>query len=273
MENDDDVQLGEFDGSVREASSSPSDVEADREDLEDPKSGPGTSFEVQDELQDQFTNQPLATPLAADGLPDMGVDRHDDGVAPPFTYDTCVCIEDDRKWAELWDDEGDSTWRKLHPLYQQFDVRSRYDVKGDPRVRRVFEKATVVFKFGVAHVLVNGAAVFVRPVRPVCDFYRVQVFATPRTKPGTFGHRDVHPNCTARRSIGGAYLSLKDEAVYACQHRFPRDEASDRLYQLGATKRLAAMPHRTLVPAFGSDGETTVLTEEQDPWTTNRIWR
>jgi hypothetical protein len=70
----------------------------------------------------------------------------------------------------------------------------------------------------------------VRPIRERCKHYKRQVFAKRGIDPGEFGHYDLYRNCVARRSVGGAFLTVKDEAVYACEYRDPPDEATVKKY-------------------------------------------
>jgi hypothetical protein len=92
----------------------------------------------------------------------------------------------------------------------------------------------------------------VRPLREQCIHYRSQVFANDDepdvTRPG---HRIVFSNCMVRRSVGGAMMSLRDEAVYACEHRHPPDPESVRRHITDWNKeRLAAARHLVRVDMF-----------------------
>ena len=44
--------------------------------------------------------------------------------------------------------------------------------------------------------------------------------------PSEPGHRIIFRNCTIRRSVGGAFMGLRDEAVYACDYRNPQDPST-----------------------------------------------
>ena len=75
------------------------------------------------------------------------------------------------------------------------------------------------------------------------------------------GHRIVFSNCMVRRSVGGAMMSLRDEAVYACEHRHPPDPESVRRHITDWNKeRLAAARHlvrvRHVQPAPGDPPDT-----------------
>jgi hypothetical protein len=53
-----------------------------------------------------------------------------------------------------------------------------------------------------------------------------------------------------RRSVGGAFMSLRDEAVYACDYRNPPSLASSKLLDETDASILQKSANRTLVPLF-----------------------
>jgi hypothetical protein len=76
----------------------------------------------------------------------------------------------------------------------------------------------------------GGTWVPVRPKRERCKYYKRQILLNDDKKDGEFGRQHICRNCTMRRSIGGAFLSLRDEAVVACDYRDPPDEESVRVH-------------------------------------------
>ncbi len=172
----------------------------------------------------------ILVPSPIDGLPVPMNEGFEPAVAPPFTIDNVVCVEDDRTWVEIE--------RKL------LDI--------------VFESSRVELREGVAHVTLTNEEqdyfyhnyVFgsesdksalpthvdrnapelrfmrVVPVRARCEYYKRQVFNLDGEK----DHRIVFRNCTIRRSVGGAFMSVRDEAIYACDYRSPSDPISTKKY-------------------------------------------
>lgn len=292
-ENSPDPVSGEKDDS----SPAPEDCSVSVGDAARVAKEPG-AFEPEDKFHGAWQPETLVTTLASDGLPDMSVGDPTGDAPPPLTYDTLVCIEDDREFVEVWledvarghrkywkriDSEIKEPWLTWLLKRSQGDglpvghlLRSRY-VNGLEMERRVFKADAVRKAYGCYEVHFNGEGdrpdkyVLVRPKRPVCEHYRVQIFAKSGSSPGEPGHLDIHRNCMARRSIGGAHLGLTDEAVYACQHRSPRDPHSEKYMRDRDLVTLRTKPHTTLVPFFGMPGEERVL--EKDPYSLDNVFR
>lgn len=196
-----------------------------------------------------------------DGLPVAMDQAHELQEAPPFRYDTFICIEDERTFVEIFLDESEPLW-KQDPKIQRSLIEKvqgalgrsirfaeRYLSDGSEAKRRSFDAAAVRVAFGVPYVLVNNEIVFVRPARPRCEHLRRQVFNVSGTPEGEPGHFVVFRNCAARRSVGGAMMSLRDEAVYACEHRSPPDlESARRHIDEPDRRRLERVPVR--LPMF-----------------------
>jgi hypothetical protein len=82
----------------------------------------------------------------------------------------------------------------------------------------------------------------VRPVRVRCEFYKRQVYANDDVADkGDFGHSIVFRNCTMRKSVGGAFLSLSNQAIYACDYRSPAHPESVQKHLDEKDKRRLAM--------------------------------
>lgn len=207
---------------------------------------------LQDELSEAFVAEPLQMVISpVDGLPIPGDESSTLAEAPPFSIDTVVCIEDERTFVELFGDEV------IVPAESpnSFIVvdRTRYTPKGEERPRMTFAPDRVVTRWGRKFVELSGPewqavhdemledmpagktmAVFdstpfmgVRPARERCAFYKRQVFSNDdQPDPRSLGHHIVFRNCTARRSVGGAFMSLRDEAMHACDYRDPPEPKS-----------------------------------------------
>lgn len=194
------------------------------------------SFRPRDVIDEMFVSEPIPIVIdPIDGLPKPVDDFHRSNLAPPFSHDSLVCIEDDRVFVEIFDEElSDSPRPQIGRARILVETRSAWTDDGSPTERREFSPSQVVEKWGVHWVpseSIEGGWLQVRPIRPACVHYRRTVFCADPTIPiGEFGYGDLHRNCQARRSVGGAFMSLRDEAVYACEIREPRDPKSELVH-------------------------------------------
>lgn len=228
---------------------------------------------IREELLETFSPQPIVTvPSAHDGMPIPAQESTQLALAPPFTRETVVCVEDDTEYVELFSDEllefrgwnpsteqpllycGDTViWGDLH------EARCRFDTDGTPRKRERFSPEQVVKRFGVfvARYERDGrtAHLAVRPRRERCEFMQRQVMANDeQPNRDDFGHYVRYYNCTKRRSVGGAFMSLRDTAVYACDYRRPNDPDSiEQFLDSFDRKRLGEKRHLEMVPLFNLD--------------------
>jgi hypothetical protein len=184
-----------------------------------------------------------------------------------------VCIEDERQFVEVFDEE--SAGFRSGPAARVI-FRSMYDRDGAANERIVFAKDRVVEKYGHRVVLLRddeanviatsrGAVTAggdgpsyaaVRPIRERCKHYLRQVFNnSEQPDRNRHGHLVLYRLCAARRSTGGALMSVMDEAVYACDLRTPRHIESEEQYLDNADrKRLKDKAHEELVPLFNLKG-------------------
>lgn len=221
-----------------------SEVSAKVGELSDPAEETPVSFyeQVQGAYEPRFE---VWVP-GSDGMPVPAGESSDTIDAPAMSYEAFVCIADERQYVEVFADE-------LHAILQDPDrsfeparikalgskhtqhtptltvkLRPTWDNGGRERERRVFDPKRVEKRFGLTLVQLtaeemqpqDGSHLLVRPVREQCIHYKRQLFQEAQSFMRTYR------NCTARRSNGGAYLSLDDEAVYACDYRSPKDQAS-----------------------------------------------
>lgn len=261
-------------------------------------------FTIMDELHEQLRVDPMPVMIdPIDGLPHpVTKDNHP---APPFTYDTVNCVEDDRVYVELFADElagkgwfpndpdvgthlrdihyreeveyrdvpaTDDAWETAPSAIRfvesysgrafTFLVRCRFDPDGRERRREQFEPKEVESRHGMFVVIPEGeeqaVGVPVRPIRERCRNYKRMCMANDdQPDPTAFMHFIVFRNCMARRSVGGAFLGLRDEAVYGCDHRDPPDTVTVNKHLDGPDRRkLVNRPDLELVPLFGLDGDT-----------------
>lgn len=251
------------------------------------RSGPvhESEYRPSDELDDAFSLESLATPIAPDGLPDHGADEYS-GDVHPFTLETMCCIEDRSAYVELfagelgargmcrWDSkDGQETWAvnaagSMPFIFKstKLMVRERFAEDGSENDRAHFGPAIVKRMFGVLVASLNDSVgVPVRPVRERCVYYKRQHFGRDGTVRGEPGHNIIFRNCThpARRSIGGAAMSLRDEAIYGCDYREPADPKSCAWMNEHDDTKIEKRPDLTRVPMFALAGDEVRLKESK----------
>jgi hypothetical protein len=211
-------------------------------------------FLVADELAESFPIEPIRGFIAPDGLPTFEMSEPSATEAIPFTYETVVCVEDDREYVELFEDElSASAWAQ--DAIDAAAVVCQFDSDGNRETRRVFRPDEVEERWGHDFVEVAGDLVPVRMRRERCVHYKRQVFSNDEiSDPNAFGHRIVFRNCQARRSNGGAYLSLRDEGIYSCDYRSPADAPSVTRQDDIDGAKLRDRPHQLRLPLFGMPG-------------------
>jgi hypothetical protein len=170
-----------------------------------------------DELDDAIQPRPEVWVINPnDGLP-SAVDDVGTAAAPPFTYENVVCIEDDREVKVFLGD--------------------------DPRHWPSSEATTD--KHGLMYVSDDGKKIRVVPVRRQCEHYQRMV-TRAEDNPDV---QIIYRHCTARRSVGGAFMSLRDTSVLACTMRSPRDLPSEKKYLDDPEKeRLRSKRHLEMAP-------------------------
>jgi hypothetical protein len=234
------------------------------------------------ELDDSFLAEELVTPIGEDGLPDHSADGAPKGTHP-FTIETVCCIEDDRSYVELFEEEFLPRLHDDHPALGHgaglvpFEIRiaranirmrERFTNTGQEKDRRVFEPEEVERLWGeLFGVPVSGDLVPVRPARERCKYYARQHFANDESpgQPDEFGHNIILRVCThpARRSIGGAGMSLTNEAIYGCDLRDPHDAKSVEWLDRHDSNKIRNRPDRVRLPLFQLDGDEVVEQDEE----------
>lgn len=186
-----------------------------------------------------------------DGLPTPLNNSASLETAIPFTRD-CVCTSDDSKWVSLYSDELPSVvWAKKFEIFGPVSVLEQYTFDGTEQARIVFDRSDVKYAWGMPYCVEDGICYMVRPIRPQCVHYRRQCWANDEQKNAeTFGHLVFTRSCMARRSVGGAFLSVSNECAYACEFRDPPDPASiEKWIESRDRKRLDGGPPE-MVPLF-----------------------
>lgn len=230
-------------------------VEGDRAEAD------GPSFK--DEIFDAYSPEDeMMVPHPVDGLP---VPAHEassgTAYAPPFTHDHVVCVEDDRAYVEMFNEE-----LILHGMRDEtFFRRNRFDAEGVQLERKTFTPDRVTERWGQKVVELSDEErvelnvspthkfIAVRPIRERCRYYSRQVLSQDGVPEGEVGHQIIFRNCMIRRSIGGAFMSVRDEAVYACDYRDPPHSESIKKLDERDNDRLRSNAHKVMLPLFRKD--------------------
>jgi hypothetical protein len=242
-------------------------------------------WNIRDEVEDAYApEQTLMVSSPVDGLPIPAQERSSRNLvlAPDYSY-AHVCIADDREYVELFRQEVDA--RGISTLETEnvsMLLRGLYLNDGTEADRARFPKERVVRRWGHAFVVLTETEaetlhqrekvdddtavepspqtwfddvtvlLAVRPRRERCECYKRQLFNhdghAPTEKSGKLPFANcIHP---ARRSLGGAAMSLRDQTVYACEYRSPPDpESVARELDQRERERLATEVE--MVPLFG----------------------
>lgn len=199
-----------------------------------------------------------------DGLPVPADERSDLAMAHPFTRETVVCVEDDTSYVELFAEELEERgFLAETPTVFVSDTsfsanirvgaRSQFDSETGKYVeRRSFEPDEVLQRFGVLVAERDGETLAVRMKRERCKHFKRQVMANDDVpSPKEPGHLLRFYNCTIRKSVGGAFMTLRDEAVYACDYRSPGDPSTVEKYlDSFDRRRLNGKLHLELIRPF-----------------------
>jgi hypothetical protein len=188
------------------------------------------------------------------------------------------CIEDKRQYVELFEEEllargwkkGWFRWQTPEGRRLGLTARSRYTSRGKPRTERHLFRPDEVYLLwdATAATLNDGRAVAVRPLRERCVHYRRQHFANDHhPDPHEPGHNIIFRNCNhpARRSIGGASMSLRDDAIYGCDYREPFDDECVKWLDRHDDGKIETRPDLVRLPMLGMAGDEVRLKETPTP--------
>lgn len=218
-------------------------------------------FEVMDQIHDGFPIEPIPVVMAEDGLPDVITPDPAAAEAVPFTFDTQLCIADDRRFVEVF--YGELPVRPSGTVSAHLRDRARFNPDGTERPRREFDPDDVVVRWGVEVVELGDGFLPVRPRRRKCRHYKRQVFSNDsQPDPEQPGHQIVFRVCAARRSNGGAFMSVSNEGIYACDFRDPPDPSSTQKQDEKDRRKLVDRPDRTRLPLFGGSGDAIVQDDQ-----------
>lgn len=220
-----------------------------------------------DEVQEEFKPGPILKVTAADGLPtNYALPAESD--IPVLSPETLVCMGDFSKFVlrgifgdvvaefEPADVECSPSgrWRarKLLVLERMHMELQRVRQYGADNGITVSDNDGQLLALLLAQVnpnqAMNNAWVEVFPVRPVCKHYARQLTQFDLNAQAKVMLRV----CAARRTTEGAFMSLRDRAMWACDLREPHVPSST-LDEFDARK-MQEGTHREYVPMFQNAG-------------------
>ena len=241
-----------------------------------------SEFQGSDEVHESFPIEPIRAFIDVDGLPNFAMPTPEQTEAIPFAYETVICVEDDRAYVEVFEEEVVARgWQHRrdglgvppgtdHLI--EVELRSRFARDGVEHERRSY-KPEDVHRLWDTDLIKMGESSWlpVRMRRERCKFYKRQVFSNDEVpNPEEFGHKIVFRNCSARRSNGGAFLSLRDEGIYSCDYRLPFDAPSVGVQDKIDAKKLRDRPHTIRLPLFGLPGDDVHLEDTTNERNTSR---
>jgi hypothetical protein len=189
---------------------------------------------VDDSLYEPFEPGQMKFSIDQDGLAGVQLPQGDVPVAPPLTPDTLVCMADTSSFVIR------NEWGEVLVTFNPDEVKraadGRWYVTGK-QLRELFEA------WGEAP---NAAALWLRLELPsrtrpenLRDEDRVEVFPRrPQCKNYARQMTDLQDNsdvtmverlCTVRRDASGTQFGLRDQQLFACELRSPRDPVSEAL--------------------------------------------
>lgn len=196
------------------------------EETEVPEEGAGpddTEWDAFDEIFDDYKPTGKRV-IAEDGLPTVAdTDASEDDI-PPLSLETLVCMGDRSEFV-VRDEQGEIA-RRFRPdeISRKPDGKWYYY----PPVTwwtYIWIAFSCLFVFGW-FLRKNWRPVQVEPIRPQCKHYVRQVGQMSENPTSKLHYR----LCAARRSIEGAFMSVRDTGFWACTLREPRDLISEEKY-------------------------------------------
>lgn len=220
-----------------------------------------------DEIQDDFNPGPVTKVTAVDGLPTYAPPQASTDI-PALSPETLTCMGDFSKFvlrgifgdivAEFdpadvecspsgrWRVSKQSVLAKLQMEMQR--VRQYADDHGLDAPDDDEQLLVQLLASAHSEIAVNNAWVEVFPVRRPCKHYARQLTQFELNAEAKVMLRV----CAARRTTEGAFMSLRDRAMWACELREPPAESSVLLDDFDAAK-MREGARRECVPIFSQD--------------------
>lgn len=192
----------------------------------------------------------------ADNLPQVtSVASMEDTRAPGLDPDTFVCMVDESQWVvnhslpDVWFvlDASELDHVTVHPRTGERSIAVKHlNQEHANMCWRLFE------------VYAKLETLQVTPIRQQCVHYK----RVMTDFEGQAEITSVERSCSAQRTEGGEYVSLRDTRVYACEHRAPRDFVSEKRLREFDARRIAESKRSE--EEFDVEGELAALKAPTD---------
>ena len=250
------------------------ETEVPRED-----SGDGEEdFSPFDEVDEDFKPGPMHLELGSDGLPRQ-IDQTTESDIPALSKETLVCMGDYSKFVIR------NRWGSIIAEFEPMDVdrsptgwwrvktslaleraklalqRERKASKGngkeeDPNsddyllgaLASQFVRMRHEDGYGVQAPPYSDEWFTVEPLRPPCVHYVRQKVSLPENAL----HKMYARLCAARRTTEGAFMSVRDQGIWACDMREPRDTTTELQLEEFDAKKIQEGAQRTHLNVFES---------------------
>jgi hypothetical protein len=215
-------------------------------------------FHPFDEIDEDFRPTPAVHVLGADGLP-LTVDQTTASDIPALSVKSLICMGDFSKFV-LRDE-----WGHVCAEFVRSEVtrmpNGKWTVSGGV-ARRVDGVKAII------GVPAEGEPVEVEPIRPQCRHYVRQKTSFALNAQ----HSQFSRLCSARRTTEGAFMTVRDVAVGACDMREPFDAESSKVLDEFDALKIEQGTSRELLPIFQGMGiferkfdAATKKQDQQDP--------
>lgn len=240
-------------------------------------------FSPFDEVADGFANEPLQKVIGPDGLP-TPVDPGQRSDIPPLSLKSLVCMGDFSKFvlrgafaeviAVFSPEEVErapcGSWRAKRAFVLDkaaLEVKRMraylQERKDEPQVAELLAQTDEdMFFHALEHwavargtrYVVNRDWIEVEPIRPPCRHYVRQISQFEYNPENDV----VIRLCSARRTTEGAFMSVRDRKIAACDMRAPRDLESEKIiddFDARKIKQGMEREYFSIFSGFGPSGK------------------
>lgn len=183
-------------------------------------------FHPFDEFREDYKPSAIKKVIASDGLPTYHAPVSNNDI-PPLSPETLVCMGDFRKFVQR--DKWGIITKEVEPSEVTRAPNGDYYVTNPE----------------------TGIKSKVEPIRPPCKHYVRQMVSFEFNA----DHDSIKRLCAARRTTEGAFMTVKDTKVSACDMREPKHIESEKLIDEFDDKKMKQGQERTFTSIFNTEVE------------------
>lgn len=202
-----------------------------------------TEFTAADEYHEAFGSPQIQRVIDDDGMPTPVINEaNEDAHAPAFLP------EENQVCAAIWSEfvMRDYEWGEIIARFAPEKVTRTPNGKFRADLKDASWTHDKIRDFAP----IEHDTVEVEPIRRQCEHYLLQLRPPPPSMAHILKYGELNRYCTARRSVAGAFLSLKDDAMRACSLRSPPDGKSAELLRSFDTDLAEKSKHRSFERMF-----------------------